>query len=104
MLSNHEGVIRGNPPCLDCVGFSPLKSVGTYVSCGVINEEGVVRRACIAATNEKNLIRRNASEKPAEQNGQWENIRCKPSDVQFKCLLVSGLGLYLVDLRHFIHI
>ena len=93
MLSNHERVMRGNPPCLDCVGFSPLKSVGTYVSCCVINEEGVVRRACIAATNEKNLIRRNASEKPAEQNRQWENMRCKSGDVHFKYLLVSSLGL-----------
>ena len=102
MLSNHERVIRGNPPSLDYVGFSPLKSIGTYVDRGIVDFEGVVWRACIAVTNEKNLIRRNASEKPAEQKGQWNNMRCKPKNAHFKYLLFSGLWIYLIDHRHFI--
>ena len=104
VFADHEGMVGGNAPSLKHVGFSPLKSVGTYVGCGIVDYERVVRRACTAATNEKNLIRRNASEKPAEQNGQWENMRCKSGDVHFKYLLVSGLGLYLFDHCQFIDI
>ena len=87
MLSNHERVIRGNPPCLEDISLSPLKTVGTYVSCGVINEEGVVRRACIAVTNEKKLVRPKVSAKYAKKNRQEPKTESIMGCVHLKLLI-----------------
>ena len=67
VFADHEGMVGGNAPSLKHVGFSPPKSVCTYVGCGIIDYERVVWRASIAVTNEKNLIRRNTPVKTAKQ-------------------------------------